>query len=349
MYLRSGITKECYGCFVCIDVCRIGAISIKKKDDMYLYPEIDERKCIKCKKCFNICSSVSSYTEFNYPVSSFAGVINNKQDFLKSSSGGAFKAIIKSVLKMYQSKYTAFYCAGVKYDERFRVINDIVKITNEQSVDVFSKSKYIHSNPVGVYEKCKEILSDENNFLIFTGTPCQVAALQSYIVKPCENILCVDLICHGAPSQYFFDEYVKSIENKHNSKLINYEFRTKKTLENGTNYNRSSAYLFENGVERRVSRLDDDFLLAFYTGKYEVRPSCNSCKYKKEYRVSDITIGDAWGIETVFKELIPTRGVSSIIIVTKKGKCLENYIRKEMKVYEFDYKAMIQNNKALRG
>ena len=286
--------------------------------------------------------------EFKYPTSSFAGIIKDKRDFEKSSSGGAFKAIVKSVVEMYNAQYSVFYCAGVKFAKGFEVVNDVVEIKEIDDIDVFSKSKYVQSNPVGVYRKCRRILNSKSSFLVFSGTPCQIAALKTFLNKPYENLLCVDVICHGAPSQFDFDQYIHKIETQFRSHVINYQFRTKQQLDNGTFYTRSAQYRFENGIEKRVSRLEDEYLKYFYDEEYEERESCKSCIFKRKERVSDITIGDAWRIDKVYNELVPTQGISSIIIVSSSAEQLEPYIRENMKTYELDYDFMIANNEPLR-
>lgn len=348
MVFFSNDFSECYGCFSCIDACPVKAIRIETHSDSFFYPSVDTNKCIQCNRCKNVCPNKLSEKAFSYPISSFAGIIKDKKDFTKSSSGGAFKAIVKACLNYYSEKYSNYYCVGVIFNESFNAIHDIVKINNYDDVDKFSKSKYVQSNPVGIYNKVKEIVDDENNFLIFTGSPCQVAAIKTFLEKPYDNLFCIDLICHGAPSQQFFDSYIQKIQTQYNSKLISYEFRTKEKLDNGTQYTRSARYCFENGIEKRVSRLEDDYLITFYNEDYVSRPSCVSCSFSRPERVSDITIGDAWRINYIYNDLVPTKGISSIIFVTNRSLKLEKFIRTEMITYELDYSFMIEHNKPLR-
>ncbi len=349
MFLKTHKRKECYGCFACADICPKDAILLATDKDGYFYPEVDTEKCIGCNRCYNVCPASIHKEEFRNPINCFAGKVIDEEDFNKSSSGGAFKVIVNACIEYYSKTFEKFFCAGCKFDEDFNVIHDVVEIIDRDSVDVFSKSKYVNSNPKGVFKKCKKILSDENNFLIFSGTPCQNAALKKYLNKNYSNLLCVDLICRGAPSQKIFSDYVKYLEKKYNSKLKEYQFKTKEQLDNGTYYTRSARYSFMNGITVKLSRLEDDYLKLFYDEVYQKRPSCESCKFRKESRVSDITIGDAWRIDQIYNEVIPTKGISAVIFVSEKSLVLEKLIREKMFVYEVDYDFLVNNNDALRG
>lgn len=348
MYLLTGNKAECFGCFACQDVCPVGAIHTKTGKDTYLYPEVETDKCISCGQCEAVCPSAVPAERFRYPTASFAGMIADADDFKKSSSGGAFKAIVYACMEKEKDRYESFYCAGCQYDEELHVVHDVVKITDRDSVDRFCKSKYVQSYPAGVYRKCKEILSTASNFLIFTGSPCQVAALRCFLGREYLNLLCVDLICRGAPSQECFDAYRSELEAQYGSKLQYYEFKTKEPLENGTVYTRSARYGFENGRERRLSRLEDDYLRLFYDEKFFPRPSCSECGFERPERVSDITIGDAWRSNELYPQIVPTQGISAVILSTETGKRLEPFIREHMKVFEMDYDFMVKNNPPLR-
>jgi len=348
MYLLSQKPDECYGCFACIDACRHNAISLSKQSDSYLYPIKDTSLCVNCHLCEYTCPQGMAGNKYYYPKDSFAGIINNADDLKKSSSGGAFKAVVNAVLKKYSSQYTDFYCAGCQYVNKHKVVHRIVKIEDENSVDLFSKSKYVQSNPVGVYSHAKRILRDSKSFLIFSGTPCEVAALKTYLGKDYPNLFTIDLICHGAPSQEVFDLYVEELERENKAEVVEYEFRTKFLLDNGTYYTRSARYRFSNGVERRRSRLEDPFLLEFYSESYVPRPSCVACQFKRPERISDITIGDAWRINERYPQLVPTQGVSALILVSDKAVAIKDFICEEMTVYELDYKFMIDNNEPFK-
>lgn len=351
MYLETKINKECYGCFACEDVCPVGAITTITKDDTYYYPMVNSELCINCGKCKKVCPSVIDKNIMSYPINSFAGICKDINDFKKSSSGGAFKCIVKACMEEFCDNYEEFYCVGCKFD-RHKVVHDIIKIKNIDDIDIFSKSKYVQSYPKNIYKKCKNIIGDQKNFLIFSGTPCQISAIKKYLSNNgCvpENLFCIDLICHGAPSQVMFDNYFDELELKYVSKVKYYEFRTKDKLDNGTCYTRSAKYVLENGITKKLSRLEDEYLKMFYDEKYVCRPSCEECVYHIPFRVGDVTIGDAWRINKLYPELVPTSGISAIIIRTEKANRIIDKIKKQMNVYELSYDFMIEHNEPLRG
>lgn len=351
MYLETNANHECFGCFACEDICPVNAISTNIKSDTYYYPTVDKKLCVSCGKCKNVCPSIFDEKLVSYPIDSFSGITKDIKNFKKSSSGGAFKCIVKSCNSVFADEYESFYCVGCKFDG-LRVVHDIIKVNAIDDIDVFCKSKYIQSNLKGIYKKCKNIVDDPKNFLIFSGTPCQVVAIKKYLSKngiiP-ENLFCIDLICRGAPSQFMFDEYVEKIEYKNKSKIVQYEFRTKDKLDNGTFYTRSAKYSLENGVIKRLSRLEDEYLKLFYDEEYILRPSCDKCMYQIPYRVGDITIGDAWRINEVYPKVIPTKGVSSIIVQSEKAKRIIDNVKEQINVYELSYDFMIRHNEPLGG
>lgn len=346
-YLAGDSKAACYGCLACADMCPTYAINYNADEEGFFYPQLNAELCVKCGKCRRVCPNEITEVTLQYPQQCFAGKINERVDFKKSSSGGAFKSIVKACIKLLRGKYNAFYCAGVKFDEDFQVVNDVVKIDGEDAVDIFSKSKYVQSNPAGIWNKCASIIKDKNNFLIFTGTPCQAAAMKR-IIGGADNVLLIDLICHGAPSQSFFDSYRRKMESEFDSKLVFYEFRTKDLLDNGTEYTRSAKYRFANGKEKKVNRLEDSYLIDFYNETFASRPSCDTCSFKRPERCSDITIGDAWRINLVYPELIPQRGLSVVIASSDKSIELIDSIRNEMKVYEISYDFVKENNEPLK-
>jgi NAD-dependent dihydropyrimidine dehydrogenase PreA subunit len=348
MYLKSGEKEECFGCFSCSDICPTGAIKKEIEKDGFYYPTLNSEKCVQCQKCEFVCPVNIESRQYKIPLRCFAGKIKERNDFNNSASGGAFKAIVKACMVEFGNRFKVFYCAGCTYKDNFQVVHDVTPITDNLSVDIFCKSKYVQSNTQGIFKRCKEILSDTYNFLIFTGTPCQCAALKCYLGQKYNNVLYVDIICHGAPSQNDFDQYRENLEDTYQSKLITYEFRTKKELENGTIYTRSARYVFENGVERRLNRLEDEYLLSFYSKTYQSRSSCDCCTFKRPERISDITIGDAWGINEIYENLIPTRGVSIVILTTDIALKLVKNIRTFMDTYDVEYDFVVQHNEALR-
>lgn len=348
MFLTTKNEKECYGCFSCQDFCPVNAIFTVQDSQGYFYPSIDEKICIHCKTCERVCPNTLPHAAFALPKDCFAGLIKDKADLKKSSSGGAFKAIVQACRKHFAPHYDAFYCAGVRFTDDFRVVHDVIKITDDNSIDLFSKSKYVQCYPAGIFKRCNSIIADERNFLVFSGSPCHCAAARKAFGDK-KNVLLIDVICHGAPAQSVFDEYKKTLEKQYGSELVFYEFKTKNKLENGTYYTRSATYRFADGTERRLSRLDDSYLKDFYDEKYIPRPSCTNCQFKRAERISDITIGDAWRINELYENLYPQGGVSPVILTSEKAVALQQSIQNEMDVYAVHYDFLVAHNEPLKG
>lgn len=347
MYFLSNISEECYGCKACINACPKDAISFSVSDDTYAYPYIDVENCIRCRECQRVCPAL--YNEFNSPELCFAAISKNYSDWEMSSSGGAFKVLAMAANKRCEDLGKNFYLCGCVWDDSFNAIHKLVRVSDNLQIDAFSKSKYVQSDLKQVYREVNATLSDESNFVMFTGSPCQVAALKLFLRGRGQNrLLTVDLICHGAPGQEIFNKYKKELQERQQSKLLQYTFRNKETLENGTTYNRSSCIVFKNGVKRLVTRFTDDYLKLFYTAGYHFRPSCYPCRFKQPDRVGDITIGDAWGIEKIYPNLNPLHGVSLVLVNTTTGREYIPFLREKMDVYSCEYDYAVQNNKPLR-
>lgn len=348
MFLDTDNENECYGCFACFDVCPKGAIDIVNHNDTFLYPRINHTKCVSCGLCRKACPK-SRPSVSRFPLDAFSGKIRDKEAFDRSSSGGAFEAIIRAVLEELREN-KRLWVAGVIWNEKFRVVHILKEIRSIDEIHPFNKSKYVQSNPSGVYKQIRNLLNESSNFVIFSGTPCQVDALYSFLGdSKSDSLLTIDLVCKGAPSQIFFDKYREELETQNDSSLHEYNFRNKEILDNGTLYTRSAKYTFENGVSKKVTRFNDPFLKIFYEKAYHTRSSCLECEYKKPARIADFTIGDSWGIEKKYTEITAITGVSLVTVNTSMAQKYSANMKKHMMVYDTDYEFLIENNAALRG
>jgi coenzyme F420-reducing hydrogenase beta subunit len=66
----------------------------------------------------------------------------------------------------------------------------------------------------------------------------------------------------------------------------------------------------------------------------DLRPSCHNCQFKSVERVSDLTIGDAWGIEKVMPEFSDDKGTSLVLVHSQKGLDLLNMIYDKVYIKE---------------
>lgn len=347
MYLKTQSLAECYGCFACQDVCPADAINFVMKKDTFLYPEIDHEKCVRCNKCLEVCPYAVKL-DFHLPICSSVVKEKGYSEWLKSSSGGAFRAIVRLLVEENSKKAINTYVCGAKFSDELEVIHDLVKFSTPSSISIFQKSKYVQSNVGGIYRKVEKCLSDPMNFVIFSGTPCQVAGLYTYLGKCVSNLFTIDLFCNSVLSQKVFDQYKEGLEKVYGAKMRYYDFRYKGQMKDGTVNSRNGYCKLDNEKEIYLKR-DEDGLLSSY-GREAVlrRSSCSSCRFHSLYRVSDISIGDADWIGQIIPSLKGQMGFSVVLFNSQKVMKINESLRQDMDFYECEYTDFIEYCKALR-
>lgn len=297
--------NQCNGCMACISICPKNCIKVTDSVNA-MNAEIDESICFNCKLCEKICPNVTKVVK-KKPVEWKQGW-TIPEIRCNSTSGGAASAIIKSFIQ------NGGYVASCLFKDG----NFIFEITND--IDVikrFAGSKYVKSNPIGIYKKVQERLITDK--VLFIGLPCQVAALKNYI-KNKENLYTIDLICHGTPSIKLLDKYLNERGYLLNE-LKDVKFRTK------VDYG-----LCIDGKKISPSRVMDDYLCAFLES-INFTENCYTCQFASLERVSDITLGDSWGTE--YKEQEKS-GISLVLLQTEKGKDLLAMSEIELKDVNLD-------------
>lgn len=258
-----------------------------------------------------------------------------------SSSGGAFTVLYEYAI---ENNYTVY---GVKFDKDFKVKHS--RATTIEECEEFRKSKYVLSDMKSIYQQVEQDLKGNKNVL-FTGTPCQCAAISNYMKlrrANMEKLLLVDLICHGAPSQKIFDAYRIENQKQMNDDWFRFRFRFKgKYSQNGVINSRSAELYYKSGRFSYRTAENDPFLKGYYRRLF-YRKSCAECPFANPERVSDITIGDAWGIEKSKPEWNSVEGVSLILLNSKKGKLLLPEFEKKMTVIESSIEWAVSNNSQL--
>lgn len=264
------------------------------------------------------------------PIGCFAMINKDETIRAESTSGGAFTAIAGEIIRRGGIVY------GAAFDADFHHVHHIAAETFE-GLSPIRKSKYVWSDPSWAYKDAKERIS-QNRLVLFSGTPCQCAAIRK-IVGESDNLITVDFVCHGTPKPEIFDEYAKGIESEAGAKLVDYQFREKK---DGWNFQRI-AYRFANGVNKRVIPWLDPYFRAFSLNQ-GLKDGCYRCPYANLERPSDITIADAWRIGASNPELDDNRGTSNVLINSMRGECvLENLAHNDMyivRAYDLDQAQM---------
>lgn len=268
-------TYDCTGCFACMNICTKDAISVITDDLGKTIPHIDSSKCIECGLCKKICP-VENAVELKKTDDAFAVWSNEDKDREVSSSGGAAAVFSRYVLKNGGCVFGASSNGG---------ITNHICIEDEKDIDRLRGSKYVQSFIGLTYREIKNKL-DKGKFVLFTGTPCQVAGLNSFLHKDYDNLITVDLICHGTPPHKYLEEHIN--EKLNGKKWDCYSFRGKYDWFLSVYCNKKIIY--------QTRRESDEYFMAFLNAM-TFRDNCYKCKYARKERVSDITIGDFWGLD----------------------------------------------------
>ena len=307
--------KECCGCAACQQICPMNCITMEADEEGFIYPKIDESICIRCNKCENICpiyhpDSPKGRTE------TYVGYSINEPVRKSSSSGGIFSLIAEYVLGQNGVVF------GAAFDEEFMVHH--ICIQSEEELCKLRGRKYVQSRLGNTYTEAGNYLK-ENRLVLFSGTACQIAGLKKFLGKEYDNLLTIDVLCHGVPSPKIWKLYLEDQEKKYDSSISSIQFRNKKF-----GWKKFAVNMqFKNGQEYSVPFFKDKFMNMFLSN-IDLRPSCHHCHFKEFPRVSDVTIGDSWGIESYMPEMDDDKGTSVISVYTGKGKKVLNEIQKNL-------------------
>lgn len=320
--------KDCTGCFACYNACPKNAIEMKEDEYGRIYPVIDQEKCINCGLCKKTCPQLNPVS-FREPITAYAMYNKNSDIRQASTSGAAATTFYMKILNEGGVVYGANNIENGKFQ--------FIRITNADDLYKIKGSKYVHCYIEDNYTKVKQDLT-KGLKVLFIGTPCQVAGLRAFLVKDYDNLLTVDLVCHGVPPQKMLKEETElhDLDINEIEKVI---FR-----ENGYNLKlfKENECVFEQ--EGTVNY----FLYRFMKSMF-LRDNCYSCKYTQKQRVSDITIGDFWGLKSERDEFKDeNKGISLVMPNTEKGKkfvaeCLPN-----MKYEERSVEEAVKGNSQLR-
>ena len=321
---------DCTGCMACMNICPKRAIYIDEDSAGFKYPKINSNLCIKCGLCKKVCPVINKAQDNTYKVKAYACKNKDLDSRLRSSSGGIFILLAKWIIK---NNGVVF---GARFNNNLEVIHDYAE--KEQDINLFMGSKYIQSNINNSYKKVKDFLIDKR-MVLFTGTPCQIEGLLQYLGKEYENLYTQDIICHGVPSPKLWNKYLEYKKNKNGETPVKVNFRRKDIL--GWN-NYQVQYVYSNKEEN--IHHNDDIYMNIFLENLALRNSCYKCKFKKLKRKSDITIADFWGIDKTNLDINDEKGVSAVLINSKKGEKLFNNVKENIEYYDADINDIIKNN-----
>lgn len=341
-------TKECCGCGTCALVCPMKAISMSEKELGCLYPEIDYDKCVGCGKCKQICAFQRETEGKETPTSAYAAMAEEKTLLKKSASGGVFATIAKNILRQGG---IVFGCSMELQNGKLFPMH--IGIHREEELYKLQGSKYVQSFLGDTFLKVKEELKNKR-LVLFSGTPCQVDALNRYLEKEDSSFLyTIDIICHGVPSTKLFQDYIGSIEEKTKKRVSAFYFRDK-TWGWGLN----AKYILVDKNSKEIHRNVSADISSYYSLFLEsetYRQSCYSCKYASSDRKSDVTIGDYWCLEKEHPEytveqggqLSVLEGVSCVLVNTQRGEELVELYTTGLNLKHSEYRKVAKWNRQL--
>ena len=337
--IRIDNLYSCIGCGSCVQVCPLKCICNTEDQEGFMYPQVDVNSCIDCGECDKVCPMLKDKAE-RKPISVYAAVHKDSDTRNNSSSGGVFSALASSVLR---ERGVVF---GALFNNRWEVVHGYIQ--NEDELWRLRGSKYVQSQVGNSYEDARFFL-ESGKKVLFTGTPCQIAGLKSYLKKDYENLVAVDVICHGVPSpgvfrRYLLEELQKfALQGDKNSVLSHsihgipnrdaldddklrqikgISFRDKRKGWKKFSFTLTLAKASADGKENTVllssTLYKNPFLRGFMKNIY-LRPSCYSCHFKCFKSGSDITLGDFWGVGHYLPKMEDDRGVSAVFLNTQKS------------------------------
>lgn len=314
--------KSCTACGACEQICPFHAISMIEGDEGFVYPQVNEDLCRKCNKCVKHCPSINKIYK-TMPLETILVVSKDKLRE-KSASGGAFITIAKYFIDELNG--VVFGCILDKY----MTCRHAEAVTIEELLPM-QNSKYIQSN-VGDCYKMAEMRLIEGRHVLFTGTPCQIAGLKTYLSKDYDNLLTVEIICHGVPNQKYWKQYIENLRRA--GEVNSYFFRNRA---NRATYEATFEATFEvKGKTKHIYCLKDPYYGPFVKSE-SYRPSCYYCQYARMERQSDITIGDC-DSNNYYPDFYPLEEKSIILLNTSKSLLTLKELQDKFNTTSLDYK-----------
>ena len=311
----------CCGCAACANVCAHKAIVMVEDERGFIVPSIDESKCIDCGLCKDVCDFKKEKQTVSNILHAYSLVHNDEKILKNSTSGGAFTALSDIILN------DGGLIVGAVMESDFTIHH---VITNDYSIrDKMRGSKYVQSAMDNIYVAIKDILRLGKKVL-FTGTPCQCAAVKSFFSDKYDNLYIVDFLCHGVPNNKMFKEHIHFLENQYNQKIVDFTFRDKRYGWNS--YNNNNKF-----VNNKIgTKWINQAYYNFFISNLSLHDGCFHCKYRSLHRPSDITIADFWGIEK-FTHKKEYNGVSLLLTHSIKGEVLLERSRIYSTVCEYPF------------
>lgn len=347
---------NCCGCSACVQVCPKQCISMFADNEGFLYPQVDSAICIDCGLCEKVCPVINQ-NEPREPLAVYAAKNTNEEVRLKSSSGGIFTLLAEQVISEGGVVF------GARFNESWEVVHDYTETV--EGLEPFRGSKYVQSVIGDNFNKTKQFLADGRKVL-FSGTPCQIAGLKKFLRKEYENLLTVEVVCHGVPSPMVWRDYLgykrakrAAGKNTVSSSLnelpvitgISFRDKTHGWKKYGFKISYAASKVAGNSVLKsadhansEITPFNEDLFMNGFLKNLYLRPSCYHCIARQGKSGADISIADYWGVQSIHPEMDDDRGIGLILINTQAGAYNFENIRNKINYAISDYNIAITYN-----
>lgn len=318
-YLDLIPREDCTGCSACASACPAECVSLAADERGFLHPVVDHSKCIDCGLCNRVCP-VLNEDSFKSPAGSHFFSCKHRDDDVRrnSSSGGFFYELANMVIS------EGGVVCGARFSSDYKKVYHSLAFTFEE-FQPMRVSKYVQSEMRDTYNRVRDVLKTGKKVL-FTGTPCQVVGLKAFLMKDYYNLISIEVVCHGVPSQKVWDYYLSSLEKEYDSKVSSVSFRDKR--EGWRNYHITIG--FDNGIVFSEPGKDNAYMKSFLTD-LNIRESCTRCHFKRFASGADITMGDFWGSTELGDSYSDDVGISVLGLHTEKAKQLFDTLQDKVK------------------
>lgn len=309
--------KKCTACGSCVNICPKNAVDLSADSLGRTVAEIDQKKCVDCGLCAKHCPN-NAPLDFRFPKKCYAAYTCIDSYQKEAASGGIASTFYKYVVEQGGAAF------GVRYKDGFNLTFDFAETVEE--INHFLGSQYVQAETSAVYKTVRSFL-EKNREVLFVGTPCQVAGLLAFLGKKYENLVTIDIVCHGTPPFTYLNEYMNEVAG---GKADSASFRGK--------YNFFMTFYSEENVIYQKKAREDAYFTAFLDS-LTYRQNCYNCSYARPERVSDITIGDFWGLDRASLKQYYGGRISAVLLNTDKGeefwnKCSSLFISEERNINE---------------
>lgn len=326
--------KLCTGCGACASACPKRCITMQPDEEGFLRPFVDEAACVNCGLCQSACPILHTVERVQVQTVAYAAWNTDETVRAHSTSGGVFTLLCQFVLERGGAVF------GAAYADDFSVVHCCVE--KQEDIAKLRTAKYAQSKLGDSFKRVKELL-EQGRYVLFSGTPCQIGGLQTFLGKAYERLLTVDLVCHGVPSPAVWARYVqyRSEQDANGEFPFAINLRSKETGWAGYSirfdYASGKTYSMPNGKDPYLRCFVKDLCL---------RPSCYACKFKGVSRSSDFTLGDYWGVWSQKPELNDNKGTSIVLLHSEKAKAIWQQITPHMKAEPVEVERCFAENPA---